>query len=178
MEKKLNEKIVLQTERLYLSELTTSDSDAAFMQELTNMTEWIQFIGDRNIKNLEDSKAYIKNRVMTSYEEFGFGFYKVSLKTDDTPIGICGIVKRSTLENVDIGYGFLTKYTRKGYAYEASKATLDYAMNDLNIKKIVAITSPNNDKSKRLLEKLGLKLVDTITESEYGVSLLFSIENN
>jgi ribosomal-protein-alanine N-acetyltransferase len=176
MEKKLNKKIVLQTERLYLSELTTSDSDAAFMQELTNMTEWIQFIGDRNIKNLEDSKAYIKNRVMPSYEEFGFGFYKVSLKTDDTPLGICGIVKRPTLENVDIGYGFLTRYTRKGYAYEASKATLDYAMNDLNIKKIIAITSPKNDKSKRLLEKLGLKLVDKITESEYGVSLLFSIE--
>lgn len=176
MEKKLNEKIVIQTERLYLSELTTKDSDAAFMQELTNMAEWFQFIGDRNIHNLEDAKAYIKNRVMPSYKDFGFGFYKVCLKTDGTPIGTCGIVKRPTLENVDIGYGFLTRHTGKGYAYEAAKATLDYAMNDLNIKKIVAITSPNNDKSKRLLEKLGLKLVDEIKESEYGVSLLFSIE--
>ena len=176
MEKKLNEVIVLGTERLYLTELTTSDSDAAFMLELTNMAEWIQFIGDRNIRNLGDSKAYIKSRIQASYKEFGFGFYKVCLKTNGTPIGICGIVKRPTLQNVDIGYGFLTRYTGKGYAYEASKATLDYAMNDLKIKKIVAITSENNQKSQRLLEKLGLNQIDKIEETEYGVSLLFSTQ--
>ena len=164
MEKKLNKDIILETERLYLSELTISDADAAFMHELVNMPEWIQFIGDRNIKTLADSKDYIQNRIMTSYQSHGFGFYKVSLKTDDTAIGISGIVKRPTLDNVDIGYGFLTRYTGKGYAYEAAKATLDYAMNDLKIKKIVAITSEDNQKSQRLLEKLGLKLIERITE--------------
>lgn len=161
---------ILTTERLVLSEMTAAD--APFMYQLLTMPSWLKYIGDRGIKNEADAKAYLENKIIPTYKNLGFGFYKVALRSDNTTLGICGIVKRDGLENIDIGYGFLEAHTGKGYALEATKAMLEYAITALNIKKIVAIVDPMNNKSIRLLEKIGLKYVKTLENEVFNPPVL------
>ena len=148
-------KKLLETERLVLREITTGDAE--FMYQLMNDASWLRFIGDRNIKSIEAAKEYISNKIRTSYKTFGFGFYLVSLKENDAPLGVCGLIKRPTLEHVDVGFAFMPEYRNKGYGYESCVAIMDYAKDELGIDYIVAITDLDNIASIKLLEKLGLK---------------------
>ncbi|MBA9076239.1 MULTISPECIES: GNAT family N-acetyltransferase [Rufibacter] len=152
---------VLQTSRLTLCHL--NPQDAAFMFELMNDPSWIRYIGDRGIRTVEDARAYIQNGPMNSYEQKGYGFYLVKLTKEDLPIGICGLVKRELLEDVDLGYAFLPAHTGKGYAVEAASAVLEYAMTTLNFQRVLAITTQDNQRSIQLLEKIGLKYEGTVT---------------
>lgn len=152
---------ILETERLYLSNIGLED--APFVYELLNSPNWLQYIGDRDVKTLEDAKEYIANRFLPSYEQFGFGLYLTILKKDDTPIGICGLVNREGLEDVDLGFAMLPQFTKKGYAFEAASAVMVYAKNTLGLKRIVAITTAKNYNSIKLLERLGLKFEKTVT---------------
>jgi RimJ/RimL family protein N-acetyltransferase len=145
---------IIQTKRLNLSNLTTGD--AAFIYELLNLAGWLKYIGDRNIKTLDDAKNYVLNGPAKSYEANGFGLYLVKLKNENTSVGICGLIKRETLEDVDIGFAFLPQFFGKGYALEAATATLDFAKNKLKLKRVVAITVEYNHKSISLLEKTGM----------------------
>ena len=153
-------KYILETERLRLREFTISDT--RFIIELLNSPGWLQFIGDRNVKTEEQAKTYLENGPIRSYRENGFGLSLVERKEDSLAIGMCGILKRQDLEWPDIGFAFLPLYYGKGYAFEISKATLAYAKNKLGIPKIAAITVSDNQKSIRLLEKLGLRFNNTI----------------
>lgn len=158
------------TERLIISPFTAED--APFIFELLNMPEWIQFIGNRNIKTLHDAEHYIVAKLMPSYAQNGFGFYIVKLKDGETPIGMCGLVKRDSLENEDIGFAFLSAFTGKGYAFEAATATLVHAKEDLKLRKISAITVHDNKNSIRLLEKIGLTFQKTIKVADDNEKLL------
>ncbi|MEO6442475.1 MAG: GNAT family N-acetyltransferase [Chitinophagales bacterium] len=152
-----------------------SDADAPFIFELLNTPEWIQFIGDRGIKTLDDAKLYIQNGPVKSYSRFGFGLLLVKLKSDQTSVGICGLIKRDSLEDVDIGFAFLARYTGKGYAFEAATSTLNYARTTLKLQRVVAITNEDNVQSIRLLEKTGLRFENKIKfESETEPLLLFT----
>ena len=152
-------KRILETERLILRQFELTDAE--FIVELVNSPGWIEFIGDRNIRTEEAAISYLQNGPMKSYEENGFGLSMVELK-DGTPIGMCGILRRDTLESPDIGFSFLPEFMGMGYAFEIAKATINYAMMNLNIKTILAITVPNNKRSRQLLEKIGLKYIKTI----------------
>lgn len=166
---------ILETERLILSEY--ENSDAAFIMELLNTPSWLQFIGDRNIKSLDDARNYILNTPVASYRKNGFGLYSVKLKDGNIPIGMCGLIRRESLEDVDIGFALLPQFEGKGYAYEAAAAMLDYAKTHLKLKRIVAITNIDNVSSIRLLEKLGLKFEKNIKfEKEEKELKLFSID--
>jgi RimJ/RimL family protein N-acetyltransferase len=134
-----------------------STDDAEFMLGLLNEPSWLQFIGDRGVRTLDDARAYILNGPVATYARLGFGFYIVELKDGGIPIGICGLVKRDYLDDVDIGYAFLPQHWSHGYAYEAAAAVLAYAIGTLGLKRIVAITSSDNHSSARLLAKLGLR---------------------
>ncbi|MED1950624.1 GNAT family N-acetyltransferase [Brevibacillus centrosporus] len=147
--------IVLETERLYLRYQTLDD--APFILELVNDPAWLQFIGDRGVRTLDDARSYIANGAIKSYERDGFGFYLVERKEDHTLLGMCGLVKREGLEDVDIGFAFLPDYRSKGYAYEAASAVMQYAKETLGLTRVVAITTQDNHSSGRLLEKLGLR---------------------
>ncbi len=151
---------ILQTERLIIRHINTNDAE--FMLALLNDPAWIKNIGDRGVRTLEEAKGYILDRMVKSYEDYGYGLYVVELKKDQLPIGISGLVNRDTLEDIDIGFGFLQEYRGKGYAYEASAAVMDYAKK-LGIKRIVGITIKENKPSIKLLEKLGLRYEKTIT---------------
>jgi RimJ/RimL family protein N-acetyltransferase len=148
---------ILQTNRLILRQFTTDD--AAFIVELLNSPGWIQYIGDRNIKTEEQAKVYLENGPIKSYEKNGFGLSLVAL-LDGTPIGMCGIIRRDTLDYPDIGFAFLPKFVGMGYAYEIADATMQQAKEIWNLPTILGITLPNNISSIKLLEKIGLHYVE------------------
>ncbi|PBQ31748.1 hypothetical protein CNR22_08185 [Sphingobacteriaceae bacterium] len=145
-------KLVAETDRLFIRQFAESDSQ--FIFTLLNSPGWLQFIGDRNIKTSEDARHYIVNGPLFSYLKFGFGPYLVELKGSKIPIGMCSLIKRETLEDVDLGFAFLHDYVAKGYAYEACTAVLNYSKNTLGLKKLVAITNQDNLSSIALLKKL------------------------
>ncbi len=150
--------IILETERLALRRQTPED--AAFMFELMTEPSWIRYIGDRNLKTVDDARDYIVRVALGSYEQLGYGFYIVELKEDEgqrTAIGICGLAKRDFMEDPDVGYAFHPAYWGKGYAYEATAAVLRYARDELGFGRIAAITTPDNEASIRLLTKLGMR---------------------
>lgn len=155
---------VLETERLVLRRLNLND--AQFILELLNDPSFICYIGDKGVRTLDDARAYILNGPVASYEKFGFGLNAVDLKETNGSIGICGILKRDTLPHPDIGFAFLPAYWNKGYAYEASAAVLEDARKNLCIERVLAITTPDNKASAKLLVKLGLRFDRLIKFSE------------
>ena len=146
--------VLIETERLLISPLNTAH--ASFILEIMNSPGWLAFIGDRGIRSIDDAERYIVDGPMASYEKNGFGLYQVALKQNDLSIGICGILKRDTLEHPDIGFALLPAYTGKGYALESAKAMMEYACTTLQLKKVAAITKEKNLRSVQLLQKLGL----------------------
>ena len=130
---------IAETDRLIISKFTLKD--APFFLELTNTPNWIKYIGDRNLKTVQDVEEYIKNRTLRSYSEFEFGFYKLQLKNENQKsIGTCGLIKRETLDDVDIGFAMLPEYESKGFGYESSLAIMELAQHKFNLKPILAIT--------------------------------------
>jgi RimJ/RimL family protein N-acetyltransferase len=146
---------ILDTQRLVVRLLHIDD--APFILKLVNEPSWIQFIGDRGIRTIEAARDYIVNGPLAMQKSHGLSLYMTELKAERTPIGICGLIKRDTLEDVDIGFAFLPEYWGKGYAHESAVAVLEYGRNMLGLQRIVAITSPENLRSIKLLESLGLQ---------------------
>jgi RimJ/RimL family protein N-acetyltransferase len=166
---------IFETERLVLDQV--SIDDASFILDLLNEPSFIRNIGDRGVRSLDDARDYIKNKLVTSYEKFGFGMYLVILKTSGASIGLCGLVKRDGLEDVDIGYAFLPEYWSKGYATEAALAVKEYAKNIIGLKRLVAITDPKNQNSMRVLEKIGLEFEKMVRLSEDDIKLkLYAVD--
>ncbi|WP_223552148.1 GNAT family N-acetyltransferase [Aestuariivivens sp. NBU2969] len=147
--------IQAETERLLLSKVTLKD--ASFFVELMNTPGFLKYVGDRHIKSPKDAREHIKNRFLKSYNKYGFGYYKLTLREQpNIPIGVVGILKRDVMEHPDLGFALLPQYERQGYGYEASVEMLKWAKEKFKIRRILAITDPDNDKSIKLLEKLGL----------------------
>lgn len=147
-------KQIAQTERLILREL--SPTDAEFILHLVNTPPWLQFIGDKGVRTLEDAITYIVEGQVKSYREKGLGMWLIELRKDKTPIGMMGLVDRPELEDVDIGFALLPEFFGQGYAYEAAIATMQFAREELGLKRVVAITDQDNESSVRLLERIGL----------------------
>jgi len=160
---------ILETERLVLRQFSTGD--AGFILELLNEASFIQNIGDRGVRTLADANSYILNGPVASYARNGFGLYLVVLKETNESIGMCGLIKRNGLDDVDIGYAFLPKFWSKGYAVESALATKSYAKDVIGLKRVVAITDPSNTGSIRVLEKIGLRFERMIKLSEDDIEL-------
>ena len=157
---------VLQTERLSLRKM--SPDDAEFIVELLNDSSFLRFIGDKGVRTTEDARQYILTGPMDSYERHGFGLWLVELKGSKTPIGICGLLKRDSLSDVDIGFAVLPQYRSKGYAFESAAAVMDYGRNVLGLRRVVAITNEDNTGSIRVLEKIGMSFDRMIRLSDDG----------
>ena len=161
--------MILQTERLVLREMV--ESDAAFILQLLNEPSFLQYIGDKGVRTVEDAQAYIRGGPVASYSANGHGLYLVVLRDSGTPIGMCGLVTRPTLAVPDIGFAFMPAYWSQGYAVEAAQAVMDYARDALGVKHIVAIASPDNTSSARLLGKIGLKFNRLISTADGGADV-------
>ncbi len=146
---------VLETERLSLRRLCADDAE--FILELLNEPSFIKNIGDKAVRTVAAAVQYIQNGPVASYERFGFGLYLVELKGNGAPIGICGLLKRESLQDADVGFAFLPRYWSKGYAVESASAVLKHGRNALGLGRIVAITAPDNYRSIKVLEKIGLR---------------------
>lgn len=160
---------VLETERLTLRRLATVD--APFILDLLNQPSFLRFIGDRKVRTLADAENYILNGPVKSYARFGFGLWLVELKDPSVPAGICGLIKRDELPDVDVGYAFLPKYWSKGYATEAVTAVMAYGRNVVKLERILAIVSPDNERSIKVLEKVGLRYEGVMTWPADGAEL-------
>jgi [ribosomal protein S5]-alanine N-acetyltransferase len=147
--------MLIETPRLSVRHLGSGDEP--FILELLNQPSFIRNIGDRGVRSIEDATEYIRKGPAASYERFGFGLFHVALKDFGTPIGICGLLKRDSLDDVDIGFAYLERYWGQGYALEAAQAVMDFGWNTAGLKRIVAITATHNEASMRLLEKLGMR---------------------
>ena len=160
---------ILETERLSLQHLTAGDAD--FLIELLNDPSFIRNIGDRGVRTVQDAHAYVQNGPAASYAKNGFGLDLVILKDTGEPIGICGLIKRPTLDDVDIGYAFLPRHWSKGYAVEAASAVKQYAQDIIGLKRLVAIVDPLNLGSIRVLEKIGFTFEKMVKLSADDIEL-------
>lgn len=137
-----------------------NEEDNALILELLTSPTWLEFIGDRGVHTLEDADGYIA-RMQDRCVQLGFGFCLVQL-ADSTKIGICGLIQRKGLPDVDIGFALLPRFAGHGYALEAAWATLEYARDHLKLPRLAGITTPDNTRSIRLLETLGLRFERTV----------------
>ncbi len=151
----------IQTEHLTLRAFTLDD--APFIYELLNDVDWIRFIGDRGIRTLDDARHQISEKYMAAYARDGFGLMLVSRSEDDAPIGMCGLIRRVGLDDVDIGFAFLPRYRGQGAALEAARAVLVHGRDVLKLKRVVGITLPANTASISLMEKIGLQFESQVT---------------
>ena len=166
-------KTVLETKRLFLQEAELND--APFFYELLNSPNWLKYIGNRGIYNLEDAQAYIQQGLIKSYKKNDFGLYKMILKDKKVPIGICGLLQRDYLDHPDIGFATLPTFESQGYTFEAAQSVVNYSKSRLKLNQIMAITSENNQRSQALLKKIGMRHIDQIYLSgDDQPKLLFS----
>ena len=145
---------ILETDRLILRRIALEDAE--FMLQLLNEPSFHRFIGDKGVRTIADARNYIEQGPLASYERFGFGLFLTELQESHVPIGMCGLLKRDTLEDVDIGFAFVPQFWKQGYAVESASAVMAYAKDIIGLKRLAAITSPDNDKSIRVLTKLGM----------------------
>lgn len=165
----------IETDRLILRPMT--EEDAEFILELVNDPSFIQNIGDRKVRTLEDARAYITNGPVESYRKNRFGLYLVESKETGESMGMCGLIRRNTLNDVDIGYAFLPRYWSRGYAIESALAIRQQARDVIGLKRLVAVVDPQNLGSIRLLEKLGMKFERMVRLAEDDIDLkLFSVD--
>jgi RimJ/RimL family protein N-acetyltransferase len=145
----------LETPRLTLRRMTMDD--AAFVAALYNEPSFLQHIGDRGVRDAEDARRYLRDGPLVMYERFGFGLWQVALRSDGTAIGTCGLLKRDSLPDVDLGYAYFPAYWGQGYAFEAADATLRHAAGKFGLPRVIAVVSQGNAGSIRLLERLGMR---------------------
>ena len=151
---------VVETPRLVLSRL--APEDAPFILALLNDPAWLRYIGDRGVRTLDAARDYIVEGPMAMYAREGFGLWKTALRGSGEPIGLCGLIKRPSLDDVDLGFAFLPAHRRQGYGREAARACLDYARETAGLRRVVAIVSPDNADSRRLLAALGFAFERTV----------------
>lgn len=170
--------IVLTTARLVLRRLDADSlADAEFLVELLNQRSFIDNIADRGVRTPEDAVRYMRDGPIASYENHGFGLWLVELKTDRSPVGLCGLLKRDYFDYPDIGYALIDRHNGRGYASEAAAATLAWGWTVGGMTRIVASTAPENHESIRLLEKLGFRFERKLTlPAHAGDSRYFVID--
>lgn len=161
---------VLQTDRLILRRFTAAD--APFILRLLNEASFLEFIGDRGVRTLEDARAYIARVAEESYRRLGFGLYLVVTRKDGRPIGMCGLMQKPWLDAPDIAYAFVPEAGSQGYGLEAAAAVLAHERTRFGFTRIVAVVTPTNAASIRLLEKLEFTFELNVSDPHDGATLM------
>ena len=161
---------MIETKRLRLRHFV--EEDAAIVLRILNEPSFIENVGDKGVRTIDDAVAYLKNGPIASYVSNGFGAYLVELKETGEPIGMCGLLKREQFDDPDVGYTFFPEFWKQGYAAEAVTAVLEESRRTLGIDRIIAIVSPHNTPSSRLLEKLGFSFKEITNFQPSGDEVL------
>jgi len=149
------------------------EEDARFIFKLMNTEKWFQYIGDRDVKSVEEAQAYIRTKMYPQLKRLGYGNYTVIRKADEAKMGTVGMYDREGLEGLDIGFAFLPEFEAQGYAFEASEKLKNICFDNFGITEIGAITRKDNLRSQRLLERLGLRFNKTVTLPNDDVELMY-----
>jgi [ribosomal protein S5]-alanine N-acetyltransferase len=150
----------------------TTESDVALILELFNTPKWLQFVGDRDIRSLKIAREYIRTRIAGQFERLGFGNYTLIRKTDQVPLGCCGLYDREGVPGIDLGFALLPAFEGQGYAYEAASRLKEAALTDFHLREIYGITNPDNLASQKLLQKLGMRRIDEMNLQPAGEARL------
>jgi len=167
--------LVLETDRLVLRELELDDAE--FIVELLNDPSFIRHIGDKGVRTIEDAREHLRTGPMESYGRLGFGMWAVEPRAGGRPMGICGLIQREWLDDVDVGFAFLPQFCSRGYGFESASAVLAHARDRVGLERIVAITARDNAASIALLEKLGLTFERVVEFPDDGKEVsLFAVD--
>ncbi len=161
---------ILETPRLVLRKFTHDDD--AFVLRLVNEPSWLRFIGDRGVRTLDDARRYLDDGPRKSYARNGFGLWAVLARQRSEPVGMCGLIRRDTLPDVDLGFAFLPGAWGRGFARESAAAVLDHARDVLALRRVLAITDPENGPSIRVLERVGMLREGTVRMPGDRIDLL------
>lgn len=155
---------VCETARLRLRRMT--EGDAAFIFELLNEPLFHRFIGDKGVRTLDDALNYLRTGPIASYREHGFGLFLVEQRADGLPIGMSGLLKRPSMQDVEVGFAFLARFSGHGFATEAGQAVIELGEQKFRLRRIAAIADVDNEASARVLGKIGLQARGTISLPE------------
>jgi len=144
--------IVIATDRLELRQF--DGHDAEFILRLVNEPSFLRYIGDRGVRSIADARRYIADGPVAGYARNGYGLLRAVRKADGVTVGMCGVLKRDTLPEPDLGFSFLPEHWSQGYAFESAGAVMNHAREVLGLGRILAITTLDNESSIRLLGKL------------------------
>jgi len=159
----------LLTPRLVMREPVATD--AGFIFKLLNDPGWLRYIGDRGVRTEADALGYIEDRLLAGFRQHGFGLWVTEPREGGAPLGLCGLLKRPQLADVDLGYAFLPEARGQGLAHEAARRSLEHAAGELGLQRVVAITLPDNAASSRLLLRLGMRKEGVVQMEEESVDL-------
>ena len=162
----------IETGRLVLREMNADD--AAFVHQLLNEPSFIRYIGDRGVRTLDDARRYIAEGPVAGFERHGYGLMCVLRKEDGIQIGMCGVLRRDSLPDPDLGFSFLPAYWSQGYALESAQAVMRHARGTLGLGRILAITTTDNEPSMRLLDRLGFRPEGLVTQGDEELRLFVS----
>ena len=154
--------IVLETDRLLLRRFTAEPPELEFALRLVNEPSYLQNIGDKGVRTLEQAANYLREGPIKSYQLHGHGLYLVVHKESGQFAGICGLLKRDQYKDADLGYAFLPEFWSQGFAFEAASAVRDYGQRTLGFSRIIALVFPANAPSIKLLQKLGFSFSETL----------------
>jgi ribosomal-protein-alanine N-acetyltransferase len=152
--------IALATPRLELREFDES-VDAPFILRLLTEPSFLEFIGDRGVRTIDDARRYLREGPIASCRTHGHGLLRLALRGGGAPLGMCGLVRRDTLPMPDLGFALLPEAWGKGHVQEASRAVLEHGRAALGLAEVLAITSTHNLRSMATLRALGMTLEDT-----------------
>lgn len=160
---------VADTPRLAIRRLEIADAD--FIRELVNDPDWIRNIGDKGVRTIDDARRYLRNGPLAMYARDGLGLFAVELKATGECAGICGLIRREGFDDVDLGFAFLPRFRGAGHAYEAASAVIADGSRRFGLRRVIAIVSPGNAASARLLRKLGFRF-ETMIEMQATKEML------
>jgi len=156
---------ILETERFILRVPTLRD--APLILALFNQPDCVQYMGEKNLKTVEDAEKYLEDKFFTMYQKYGFCLFIIQLSSLNVSAGICGLVKRDSMDDVEIGYAMLSAYQNQGIAIETGLAVRNYAFNDLGLKRLAGLTAVDNHGSAHVLERIGLDYIKNIQLKEF-----------
>jgi ribosomal-protein-alanine N-acetyltransferase len=159
---------MLETERLALRKFTPADLDELI--ELRSDAEVIKYLGGRRLQNPEAIAKRLRFYI-ECYEKFGFGMSAVIWKETNQMIGWSGLQPLEGTNEIEVGYGMIKEFWGKGIGYECASAWLRYGFERANLERIVAVASPENAGSWRIMEKCGMRYEKT--ETHYGMECVF-----
>jgi [ribosomal protein S5]-alanine N-acetyltransferase len=163
------DRIVVETERLWLRHFVVEDAD--FIARLLNTPGFLENIGDRGIRTQDDARRYLESGPLASYRVNGFGTYKVVLRASGVSLGMAGLTRKPWLQYPDMACAFLPEAEGKGYATEAARAVVAFAEKTLKLDHLLAVALPTNRKSIRVLEKLGFTAAGFVEDPRDGATL-------